>query len=75
MKTVTVEIPVELQKVLDQHKQVGLAEIASKAILTEAKKIQLTERLVANSKLTEKDVEELDHIIKKGIAKHYKKYE
>ena len=73
MTVVSIQIPVDVEKILEEHKEVNWLEIASNAIVAEAKRIDLLEQLVEKSKLTEEDVIDLDHKIKQGLSKRYSK--
>lgn len=67
----TLSIPSELHKLVKKHSEIKWSEIARRAMWTEARKLDLMDKLTANSKLTEKDIEELDHKIKAGLLKKY----
>jgi len=71
MPTITLAIPNELQTIVKKHNEINWSEIARRAMWTEAQKLELMDKLAAKSKLTEKDIESLDHIIKKGIREKY----
>ncbi len=73
MTVVSIQIPVDVEKILEEHKEVNWLEIASNAIVAEAKRIDLLEQLVEKSKLTEEDVIGLDHKIKRRLSKRYSK--
>jgi len=72
MVNVTFAVPEELHRIMKKHDEIKWAEVARKAIWEKAKRLELMEKLVAKSKLTEEDVMELDKKIKAGLAKHYK---
>jgi len=73
MPNMTLSIPNELHKFVKKHNEIKWSEIARRAMWEQARKLQLMDKLVKNSKLTEKDVNELDHKIKKGLLKRYAK--
>jgi len=54
-----------------RHNEINWSEIARRAISTQAKKIQLMEKLVENSSFNEEDIEELDNKIKAGLLKRF----
>jgi hypothetical protein len=39
----------------------------------QAKKLEMMDKLVSNSKLKNEDIDEIDHIIKAGLAKRFRK--
>jgi len=49
-----------------------VGEIARKAMWECARKLELMERIASESRLSEKDVLELDEKVKAGIAKKYR---
>lgn len=69
MTNMTLSIPEELIKIMRKHSHIKWSEVARRAILEEAKKIELMEKLLSKSELTEKDVEEIGKKVKRGIAK------
>ena len=71
MPTMTLSIPEELRDVVKKHKEINWSEIARRAMWNEAQKLEMMEKLAAKSKLTEKDVKELDHLIKRSISRKY----
>ncbi len=73
MPNITLSLPSELHKFVKKHNEINWSEIARRAISTQAKKIQLMEKLVENSDFTEEDVEELDKKIKSGLLKRFSK--
>lgn len=73
MPNITLTIPNELHNIVKKHNEINWSEIARRAMITQAKKLELMDKLVGKSELTEKDVEELDHKIKAGLFKRYSK--
>lgn len=69
MTNMTLSIPEELMKIMRKHTQIKWSEVARRAIWDEAKKIEIMDRILSKSKLTEKDVEEIGKKVKRGIAK------
>lgn len=67
----TLSIPTELHNTVKKHNEINWSEIARRAMMLHAKKLELMDKLVSNSQLTEKDVERLDHKIKAGLFKRY----
>ena len=67
----TLAIPEELHNLMKKHSQIKWSEIARQAIWTQAKKLELMNKILSNSKLTEEDALELGKKINKGIAKRH----
>ena len=75
MVNVTFAVPKELHEIMNRHPEIKWSEIARKAIWEYARKLELMERLTSESRLSEKDVLELDKKVKAGIAKKYRAQE
>jgi polyhydroxyalkanoate synthesis regulator phasin len=71
MANMTFAVPEDLHKIMKKHKEVKWSEVARQAIRLHAKKLELMDKLVSKSKLTEKDVKEISDKIKKEIAKEH----
>ena len=67
----TLAIPEDLHKLMKKHNQIKWSEIARQAIWTQAKKLELMNKILLNSKLTEEDAFELGNKINRGIAKRH----
>jgi hypothetical protein len=73
MPNITLSIPEELHNLVKKHSEIKWSEVARRAMWLQANKIKLMDTLTSKSKLTEKDVEELDHKIKAGLLKRFSK--
>lgn len=67
----TLAIPQDLHRVIKKHNEIRWSEIARRALWDHARKIELMEKLVSKSRLTEKDAMEIGEKIKAGIAKRH----
>lgn len=74
MVNMTLAIPEDLKKIMDKHKDIKWSEVARNAIQEKAMKIELMDKLVSKSKLTEKDALEIGRKIKEGVAKRHGLY-
>jgi len=74
MVSMTLSIPKELHELIKKHNEIRWSEIARRAMWDYANKLELLDHIAEKSKLTEKDVMELDRKIKKAVHKHYRKY-
>ena len=72
MVNVTFAVPEELHEIMRRHPEIKWSEIARKAMWEYARKLELMETLTSESRLSEKDVLELDKKVKAGIAKKYR---
>ncbi len=71
MPNMTLSIPTELHDIVKQHTEIKWSEVARRAMWIQARKLSLMDRLAGKSKLSEKDIEELDHKIKAGLFKRF----
>lgn len=71
MTNMTLAVPEDLKSMMDKHKEVKWSEVARVALWEHARRLELMDRLVAKSKLTEKDAIEIGRKIKEGVAKRH----
>lgn len=72
MVNVTFAVPEELHVIMRRHPEIKWSEIARKAMWEYARKLELMEKLTAESGLSEKDVLELDRKVKAGLNMRYR---
>ena len=73
MTNMTLALPKDLHKIMRKHKEVRWSEVARQALLNQAKKMELMEKLLEKSELTEKDALEIGRKINKSMHERYKK--
>lgn len=71
MTNMTLAVPEDLQHIMQKHKEIKWSEVARQAMWEKARKLELMEKLLAKSKLTEKDALEIGREINKGIARRH----
>ena len=74
MPNITLSIPEELHNRMKKHKEFKWSQIAREAFekrMADLDKLKWMNKVLANSRLTEKDAEEIGHRIKREIAKRY----
>ena len=71
MTNMTLAVPEELHNIMKKHKDVKWSEVAREAIWQKARKLELMDKLLAKSKLTEQDALEIGRKVNKGIAKRH----
>ena len=71
MTNMTLAIPEDLYKLIRKYNQIKWSEIARQAMWNEAKKLEILNKLLANSELTEEDAERIGNKIKKEIARKH----
>ena len=73
MPNITLSIPIEVQKHMRKYPEIRWSEVARQAIIRKLEDLNRLDELTKDSKLTEKDIQELDHKIKKRLASRYRK--
>ncbi len=71
MVNMTLAIPEDLKIVMDKHKEVKWSEVARSAIREKAVKLELMDKILSKSRLTETDALSLGMEINKNIAKKH----
>ncbi len=71
MTNMTLSIPKEVYGIVKQHNEIRWSEIARRAIVNEAEKLNLIDKIASKSKLTMKDVLEINKKVKKGLLEKY----
>lgn len=71
MTNMTLAVPEDLKKIMDKHSEIKWSEVARQAMWEHAKKLELMEKLVSKSKLTEKEALEIGRKIKKEVARRH----
>jgi len=69
---VTFAVPEELHEIMKRHPEIRWSEIARKAMWEYAQKLELMERITSESRLSEKDVLELDKKVKAEVSEKYR---
>jgi len=71
MTNMTLAVPEDLHKIMKRHVEIKWSEVARQALWEQARKMELIDKLLANSKLTEKDTLEIGRKINKAVAKRH----
>lgn len=69
MTNMTLAVPEDLKKIMDRHREIKWSEVARQAMWEHAKKLELMDKLVSKSKLTDKDAREIANKIKQDVAR------
>ena len=70
----TLAIPTDLHEIMKKHSDIKWSEVARRALREYAEKLDMMDKMLSDSELTEEDANEIDHKIKKSMAKKYRKY-
>ena len=71
MTNITFAVPEDLYEIMQRYKEIKWSEVARKALWDKARKLDLMDKLLAHSELTEEDALEIGRKINKGIAKRH----
>lgn len=73
MGNMTLAIPDELQKRMKQHTELKWSDVARQAFEKKIKELEIMEKILSKSELTEEDAERIGHRIKGKIRKRFGK--
>ena len=71
MTNMTLAVPEDLHQIMENHREIKWSEVARQAMWEQARKLELMDRILSKSRLTEKDALELGREVNKGIAKRH----
>ena len=71
MPTITLSVPEELKKEMDESAEINWSEVAREAIRTKVAQLKILKSICAKSQLTEKDALELGKKINESLHKRY----
>lgn len=71
MTNMTLAVPEDLYKIMQKHKEIKWSEIARQAMWDQARKLELMDKILSKSKLTEQDALEIGRKINREIAKRH----
>ena len=71
MTNLTLSVPEELHKKMKQHTELKWSDLARQSFEKKIREIELMDKLLAKSKLTEEDAETIGHRLKGSIRKRF----
>lgn len=71
MVNITISVTPELKQMLEKYPEMNWSEVARQAWQKKADQLELLNKLTAKSTATDKDIEELGRMLKKGIYKRH----
>jgi len=75
MATLTLTVPEDLKKYIQEHKLIDWEEVAREALWERINQLRILNAITSKSKLTEEDALELGRKVRAGIHKrHVEKY-
>jgi len=72
MTNITLSVPEELKRKMEQFPEINWSEVARQAIKDKASQLEFLRYFASKSRLTEKEALELGRKVNKGLAKRYK---
>ncbi len=72
MTNMTLAVPEDLHQIMKKRTEIKWSEIARQALWDHARKLEVMDKLLAKSVLTEEDAERIGHKIKHEIAKRHR---
>lgn len=73
MPKISFEIPSDIQEIMTKHSEINWDKVISDTLWNYARKIRLLDSITSKSKLSEQDVNAIDHEIKAGLLTKYLK--
>ena len=73
MPTITLSVPEELKKDMEESNDINWSAVAREAIKTRVEQLKILKSITSKSKLTEKDALELGRKINQSMHKKYQK--
>jgi hypothetical protein len=67
----TLAVPEDLNKIMKRHVEIKWSEVARQALWKQARKMEIMDKILSKSKLTEEDSLELGAKINLGVAKKH----
>jgi rhamnose utilization protein RhaD (predicted bifunctional aldolase and dehydrogenase) len=71
MANITLSVPEDLHRRMRQHTELKWSDVARQAFERKLKEIELAEKLLSKSRLTEEDAERIGHLMKKRMRKRF----
>jgi len=67
MPNITLSVPKEIYNIMKKYREMRWSEVAREALIKKVRKLQLMDKIASKSKLTMKDIEEINEKIKKDL--------
>ena len=71
MANITLTISEDLKEELQKHKEVNWSAVTRRAMQDHLRKLHIADAISSKSKLTQKDIADLDKLVKHDIAKQH----
>jgi hypothetical protein len=73
MTNMTIAVPSDLKSKLDERPEINWSEVARQAWRQKVQQLETLDRLTGKLNVTDKDLEELDKLVRKGVADWHNK--
>lgn len=71
MTNMTLAVPKELHGIMRKHKEIKWSEVAREALWNQARKLELMDKFLSKSTLTEKDALEMGRKVNEAVARRH----
>ncbi len=71
MTNMTLAVPEKLHLIMKEHQEIRWSEVARQALWEKARKLELMDKLLSKSTLTEEDALELGRKVNRAVAKRH----
>ncbi len=71
MPNITLAVPPELRRRMKAHPEIKWSEVVRRAIAQRIDDLEAMNAIAERSRLTLRDVAELDHLVKEGLLRRY----
>lgn len=71
MSNMTLSVPDELHKKMKEHSEIKWSDVARKAFEKKLEQVEMMEKVLFESELTEEDAEEIGHKLKAEMRKRF----
>ena len=71
MTNMTLAVPEDLHQIMEKHKEIKWSEVARQAMWEKARKLELMDKILSKSRLTEKDALEIGRKVNRQIARKH----
>lgn len=71
MANITLSLPESVHRIVKNHREIRWSEVARAAISSHARKLEVMDKMASKSRLTLRDVEEINEKVKEGLIRRY----
>ncbi len=72
MPNITLSLPEDLHRKIKGHPEIRWSEVVRQVLAQKIRDLERMEAISRRSRLSTRDVEELDHLVKRGLLERYR---